>query len=58
MAAFALIGMATQLAYWQHFHLPPEERLDPDELAQACAGLFLEGAGSQMSKGGKHATGQ
>jgi AcrR family transcriptional regulator len=58
MAAFALIGMASQLAYWQHFHLPAEERLTPDQLAQACAGLFLEGARSHFVKGGPHAAGQ
>jgi AcrR family transcriptional regulator len=58
MAAFALIGMATQVAYWQHFQLPAEERLDPDQLAQACARLFLGGARSNLLKGGPDATGQ
>jgi AcrR family transcriptional regulator len=46
LAAFALIGMATQLAYWQHFQTQDRLSLTPDQLAQACAGLFLNGARS------------
>ena len=58
LAAFGLIGMASQLAYWQHFHRPAKERRTPDQLAQACAGLFLEGAQSHLAEGGSNAAGQ
>ncbi len=46
VAAFALIGMASQLAYWRHFH-PGAHGKRPDELARACAALFLHGATHQ-----------
>jgi len=46
VAAFALIGMGSQLAYWQHFH-PGARGQRPDELARACAALFLHGATHQ-----------
>lgn len=58
LAAFALIGMAGQLAYWQHFHLPDPARRTPDQLAEACAGLFLSGAPTQFGQGGSHAPGE
>ncbi|HYM49696.1 MAG TPA: TetR/AcrR family transcriptional regulator [Candidatus Limnocylindrales bacterium] len=56
-AAFALIGMASQLAYWQHFHVPAALRQTPEQLADACAGLFLHGATSITHKEKAHATG-
>jgi AcrR family transcriptional regulator len=43
VAAFALIGMANRLAYWRHVH-PAARPLRPDQLARACAALFLHGA--------------
>ncbi|HLB76660.1 MAG TPA: TetR/AcrR family transcriptional regulator [Candidatus Dormibacteraeota bacterium] len=46
VAAFALIGMGSQLAYWRHFH-PGARDQRPDELARACAALFLHGATHQ-----------
>ncbi len=55
IAAFALIGMATQLAYWQQFHLDPEHRIGSVALAQACAGLFIDGVASPRREGEKHA---
>ncbi len=45
-ASYALLGMASQLAYWQHFQPDATPRLQPDALAQACASLFLDGAPS------------
>jgi AcrR family transcriptional regulator len=56
LAGFALIGMATELAYWQYSH-PARQRTDPQTLAQACASLFLNGAPSLDSEGGANATG-
>jgi AcrR family transcriptional regulator len=44
VAGFALIGMAAQLAYSQHFPRPSEPPLPPETLALACARLFLDGA--------------
>jgi AcrR family transcriptional regulator len=58
LAAFALIGMASQVAYWQHFHLSAAPRRTPDQLAQACARLFLEGAPSHVIEGGSYAAGE
>jgi len=43
VAAFALIGMANRLAYWRHVH-PAARPLQPDQLARACAALFMRGA--------------
>ena len=59
IAAAALIGMAAQVAYWQHYqrHQPPA--MSPTTLARACASLFLDGAPSipspSLSEGGLHA---
>jgi AcrR family transcriptional regulator len=59
VAAFALMGMAAQLAYWQHYQRQAEPPLTPTALAQACASLFLKGAASMPSQspqeGGSHA---
>lgn len=55
IAAFAIIGMATQLAYWQHFHLDAAQRVRSDVLAQACASLFLNGATTSKPQGERHA---
>jgi AcrR family transcriptional regulator len=59
VAAFALLGMAAQLAYWQHFQRNDEPPMSAATLAQACAGLFLNGAASIPSslpqEGGTHA---
>jgi AcrR family transcriptional regulator len=46
LAAFALIGMAVQLAYWRHFH-ETSRPIKTAALAEACAGLFLDGAASR-----------
>jgi AcrR family transcriptional regulator len=46
VAAFALMGMAAQLAYWQHFRATDQPQLTPRDLAQVCASLFLHGAAS------------
>jgi len=46
VAAFALLGMAAQLAYWQHFQRRHEPSMSAAALAQACASLFLNGAAS------------
>ena len=54
-AARALMGMAWHLAYWQHSQVPAQDRLTPDQLAQACARLFLHGAPSLSSQGELHA---
>jgi AcrR family transcriptional regulator len=59
IAAAALIGMAAQVAYWQHYqrHQPPA--MSPAVLARACASLFLSGAptipGPSQTEGGPHA---
>ena len=58
LAAFALIGMASQLAYWQHFHLRDPARRTAEQMAEACAGLFLSGAPTQFRQGGPHAPGE
>jgi AcrR family transcriptional regulator len=59
VAAFALMGMASQLAYWQHFQRAGEPPMSPAGLARACAALFVSGAASippqPKSKGGTHA---
>ena len=60
LAAYALMGMAAELAYWQHFQRRDEPPLTPTELAHACASLFLDGAAShprqpQTAQGGSHA---
>ncbi len=55
IAAFALIGMATQIAYWQHFHVDRRRRMDSDSLAHACTSLFLNGAPSLSREGGTNA---
>jgi AcrR family transcriptional regulator len=59
VAAFALLGMAAQLAYWQHFQRTDEPPMSTAALAQACASLFLNGAASIPSslpqEGGTHA---
>jgi AcrR family transcriptional regulator len=55
LASYALIGMASQLAYRRHFH-PTAPQLDPESLAQACASLFLKGAKSLEPEGGANAT--
>jgi AcrR family transcriptional regulator len=57
LAAAGLIGLASQLAYWNQYQRA-ETPLPPETLAQACASLFLHGAPSMSSattKGGKHA---
>ena len=57
-AAAALIGMAQQVAYWNHFQRDTATPSTPASLAQACAGLFLRGAASipsQFKEGGIHA---
>jgi AcrR family transcriptional regulator len=46
VAAFALLGMAAQVAYWQHYQRNDEPSMNPAALAQACASLFLNGAAS------------
>ena len=59
VAAFALLGMAAQLAYWQHFQRNQEPSMSAAALAQACASLFVNGAASIPSslpqEGGTHA---
>jgi hypothetical protein len=56
LAAFALLGMAAQLAYWQHFQRKDEPSMSAVALAQACAGLFLSGAAAiQPNQGGSYA---
>jgi AcrR family transcriptional regulator len=56
VAAFALLGMAAQVAYWQHFQRNAEPSMSAPALAQACAGLFLMGAPSiRVHQGGTHA---
>ncbi len=53
-AAFALIGMASQLAYWRYCHAGAPT-MDPSSLAQVCAGLFLNGAAAKPAQGDAHA---
>ena len=56
LAAFALLGIAAQVAYWQHFQRKDEPLMSAGALAQACAGLFLTGAASiPIHQGGAHA---
>ena len=58
LAAFALLGIAAQTAYWQHFQRNDEPPMSAAALAQACAGLFLNGAPSipaHPPQGGSHA---
>jgi AcrR family transcriptional regulator len=59
LAAAALIGLAAQVAYWNHFQRHATSPLTPTSLAQACASLFLRGAASIPSslspQGGNHA---
>ena len=59
VAAFALLGMAAQVAYWQHFQRRDEPPMSAAELARACASLFLDGAASISTplpqQGGTHA---
>jgi AcrR family transcriptional regulator len=56
LAAFALLGMTAQVAYWQHFQRKDEPSIGAAALAQACAGLFLEGAASiPIHQGGSRA---
>ncbi len=59
LAAFALIGMAAQIAYWQQYQRQAEPPMTPTALAQACASLFLNGAPSipahPSQEGGSHA---
>lgn len=45
-AAAALIGLAAQVAYWRHYQRGAQASMSPAALAQACAGLFLNGAAS------------
>jgi AcrR family transcriptional regulator len=59
IAAAALIGMAAQVAYWQHYQRQQPPAMSPSTLANACATLFLNGAPSipspSPSEGGPHA---
>ena len=59
VAAFALLGMAAQIAYWQQYQRQAEPPMTPAALAQACASLFLNGAPSipahSSQEGGSHA---
>jgi AcrR family transcriptional regulator len=60
IAAAALIGMAAQVAYWQHYQRQQSAPMSPSTLANACARLFLNGAPSipspsSSSEGGPHA---
>jgi len=58
LAAFALLGIASQIAYWQHFQRRYEPSMSAGALAQACASLFLNGAPSitaHSPQGGTHA---
>jgi AcrR family transcriptional regulator len=59
VAAFALLGMAAQLAYWQHFQRRHEPSMSAAARAQACASLFVDGASSiptsPQPEGGTHA---
>lgn len=53
-AAFALMGMASQLAYWRYCHAGAPT-MTPNSLAQVCAGLFLNGAAATSTQGDAHA---
>ena len=58
LAAFALLGIASQIAYWQHYQRRDEPSMSAAALAEACASLFLDGAPSipaQPPQGGTHA---
>jgi AcrR family transcriptional regulator len=59
VAAMALLGMAAQLAYWQHFQRRHEPSMSAAALARACASLFRTGAASIPTplpqEGGTHA---
>jgi AcrR family transcriptional regulator len=59
IAAAALIGMAAQVAYWQHYQRRQPPAVNPSTLARACASLFLHGAasipGPSPIQGGPHA---
>jgi AcrR family transcriptional regulator len=59
LAAFALLGIAAQIAYWQHFQRKDEPSMSAVALARACASLFLCGAASipahPPQEGGSHA---
>jgi hypothetical protein len=59
VAAFALLGIAAQVAYWQQYQRQAEPPMTPSALAQACASLFLNGASSipahPAREGGSHA---
>jgi AcrR family transcriptional regulator len=58
LAAFALLGIASEIAYWQHFQRRDEPPMSAAALAQACARLFLDGAPSvpaHSQQGGTHA---
>lgn len=58
LAAFALLGMASQVAYWQHFQRTDDQSRSAAALAKACASLFLNGAPSipaHSPEGGSHA---
>lgn len=59
VAAFALLGMAAQVAYWHHFQRNNEPSMSAAALTQACASLFLNGAPSIPTslnqEGGAHA---
>src|SRR5436305_9128991 len=46
VAAAALIGMASQVAYWKHHQRQGGPPMTAATLAQACASLFLHGAAS------------
>src|SRR5260370_3743666 len=59
VAAFALLGMAAQLGYWQHFQRKDDESVSAAPLAPAGASLFVDGAASiptsREQQGGTHA---
>lgn len=58
LAAFALLGIASEIAYWQHFQRNDDASMSAGALAQACASLFLNGAPSipaHSQEGGTHA---
>lgn len=57
LAAAALIGLASQVGYWNYFQRAGEPSMKPQALAQACASLFLRGAPSITTppQGGSHA---
>ena len=56
LAGVALIGMAAQLAYAQHFQSSSEPPLPPEALAEACARLFLDGAAANETGNQRSAT--